>query len=123
MIFSTRNGDIDQERDKLCHLDANGGNKKENIFQSSEVTSIDTLLSIFPSISESDLTSRRRGEMRFVQFRQVDDAEERIRVGVQKDNGNVVDLTNVLPNCNHLLNALTKLGTSCVIEAAAKAVR
>lgn len=58
--------------------------------------------------------------MRFVQFRQSNDDKEAIRVGIQKDeSGNlVVDLSHALPNCRHLVDALTKFGIQGVIDAA-----
>lgn len=59
-------------------------------------------------------------EMRFVQFRQSDDDKETIRVGIQRENGNLVDLSHALPNCQHLVHALTKHGIQGVIDAAAE---
>lgn len=62
--------------------------------------------------------------MRFVQFRLLNDSEETIRIGIyDKDNGNVLDLTTALqqPNAGpiNMVNALAKLGSQGVMEAAA----
>ena len=61
--------------------------------------------------------------MRFVQFRRLDESsQETIRVGIQNsDNGSVLDLTNALEQPINLVNALAKLGSQGVIDAAATA--
>jgi hypothetical protein len=60
--------------------------------------------------------------MRFVQFRSLDDSQETIRVGIQNvDNGTVLDLTEALDQPINLANALAKLGSQGVIDAAATA--
>ena len=61
--------------------------------------------------------------MRFVQFRRLDESsQEIIRVGIQNsDNGSVLDLTNALEQPINLVNALAKLGSQGVIDAAATA--
>lgn len=56
--------------------------------------------------------------MRFVQFRQLGDDKETIRVAIQKDNGHLVDLSHAFLNCHHLVNALAKFGGQGVIDAA-----
>lgn len=70
--------------------------------------------------SNANLTRERGGErkMRFVQFRQSNDDKEAIRVGIQKESGNLVDLSHALPNCRHLVDALAKFGIQGVIDAA-----
>ncbi|XP_032794648.1 fumarylacetoacetate hydrolase domain-containing protein 2 [Daphnia magna] len=65
--------------------------------------------------------------MRFVQFRLLDDSQETIRVGVyDKDNGNVLDLSNALqqPNAGpiNMVNALAKLGSRGVMDTAARSL-
>ena len=60
--------------------------------------------------------------MRFVQFRQLDESQEIIRVGIQNaDNGSVLDITNALGQPINLVNALAKLGSQGVIDAATTA--
>ena len=77
--------------------------------------------------STSDLSSSRekkkKERMRFVQFRRLDESsQETIRVGIQNsDNGSVLDLTNALEQPINLVNALAKLGSQGVIDAAATA--
>jgi len=60
--------------------------------------------------------------MRFVQFRSLDDSQETIRVGIHNvDNGTVLDLTDALGQPINLVNALAKLGSQGVTDAAATA--
>ena len=48
--------------------------------------------------------------MRFVQFRLLKDLNNLIRVGLQKKTGGVVDLSESLPGCRSLVEALNKVG-------------
>lgn len=56
--------------------------------------------------------------MRFVQFKLLSDTVKLTRVGLQKKSGGVVDLTESLPNCSSLVEALRKLGGNGLIEVA-----
>lgn len=48
--------------------------------------------------------------MRFVQFRLLKDTAKLTRVGIQKKSGGVVDLSESLPDCRSLVDALLKFG-------------
>lgn len=62
--------------------------------------------------------------MRFVQFRLLGDVKQATRIGIiRTDNGKVVDLTNSLPECHNLVQALTKLGIQGVTDAAKIGIR
>ena len=56
--------------------------------------------------------------MRFVQFRLLKDVNNAIRVGLQKKTGGVVDLTESLPSCRSLVDALNKLSIEQLRESA-----
>lgn len=56
--------------------------------------------------------------MRFVQFRLLNDLTKVIRIGLQKTNGGVVDLSKVLPSSRSLKDALTKLGPRVLVDRA-----
>lgn len=56
--------------------------------------------------------------MRFVQFRLLKDFNSLIRVGLQKKSGGVVDLSESLPGCRSLVEALNKVGVEQLRESA-----
>ena len=56
--------------------------------------------------------------MRFVQFRLLKDTVKATRIGLQKKSGGIVDLSEALPTCNSLVDALRKLGGKGLIERA-----
>lgn len=56
--------------------------------------------------------------MRFVQFRFLKDTVKATRIGLQKKSGGIVDLSEALPTCNSLVDALGKLGGKGLIERA-----
>lgn len=56
--------------------------------------------------------------MRFVQFRLLKDTVKATRIGLQKKSGGVVDLSEALPECKSLVDALLKLGSKGVMERA-----
>ncbi|XP_032794651.2 fumarylacetoacetate hydrolase domain-containing protein 2 [Daphnia magna] len=58
--------------------------------------------------------------MRFVQFRFLKDTIKATRIGLQKKSGGIVDLSDALPNCHSMVDALTKLGGNGLIEIARK---
>lgn len=58
--------------------------------------------------------------MRFVQFRLLNDLAKATRIGLQKSNGGVVDLSQALPSSRSLKDALEKLGIKGLIDRAAQ---
>ena len=56
--------------------------------------------------------------MRFIQFRLLNDLTKATRIGVQKTNGRVVDLSKALPSSHSLKDALTKLGAKGLVDRA-----
>ncbi|XP_046649094.1 fumarylacetoacetate hydrolase domain-containing protein 2-like isoform X1 [Daphnia pulicaria] len=56
--------------------------------------------------------------MRFVQFRLLKDMIKATRIGLQKKSGGIVDLSDVLPNCHSIVEALGKLGGNGLIKIA-----
>ena len=48
--------------------------------------------------------------MKFVQFRRNTDAKTVTRVGIQKEDGVVMDLSGSLPGCRNLVEALETFG-------------
>ncbi|XP_046462690.1 fumarylacetoacetate hydrolase domain-containing protein 2-like [Daphnia pulex] len=56
--------------------------------------------------------------MRFIQFRLLNDLTKVTRVGLQKTNGKIVDLSKALPSSRSLIDALTKLGSKGLVDRA-----
>jgi hypothetical protein len=54
--------------------------------------------------------------MRFVQFKLLKD--KITRIGLQKKSGGIVDLSDALPNCHSMVEALIKLGGNGLIKIA-----
>ena len=53
--------------------------------------------------------------MKFVQFA-LKDVSKLTRIGLQTAGGTVLDLTDALPNCLHLVDALSKFGSDALMD-------
>jgi hypothetical protein len=60
----------------------------------------------------------KKNRMRFIQFRLLNDLTKVTRVGLQKTNGKIVDLSKALPSSRSLIDALTKLGSKGLVDRA-----
>jgi predicted transcriptional regulator len=56
--------------------------------------------------------------MRFIQFRLLNDLTKVIRIGLQKPNEKIMDLSKALPSSRSLIDALTKLGSKGLVDRA-----